>query len=228
MPNRPFAPISLRSILPSREDTSIRLPPGQIATISSCNSDCRRDFSILRLELARSAIPSEAPTAQFDALLTRTPNLYERNSSNFNSRTLICVNKRGRQRSTFIPKSGSIVRLQTHGPLRRYGIPSAGVAACYMTLVCITILISYELSNRPQSPPSAARPNIQRYEHGKVIVITPYNCKSGNFEILRPAPLNLSNVDCGTVTSENRDEEGLQSGDSRIREIGRYFRGNRQ
>jgi hypothetical protein len=61
---------------------------------------------------------------------------------------------------------------------------------------------------------------------GHITIVTGDGCRSGEFDNSKPAEVNLSRHPCDETLGSIEPDQGLpQSGNARIKAIGRYFRG---
>jgi len=82
-------------------------------------------------------------------------------------------------------------------------------------------LIYNRIRSAPVHDPDTGIPKSQQL--GRILIVTPDGCRSGEFNNSRPT-FTLSQTPCDDEPKYN-DPDFAESGNARVRAIGRYFRG---
>ena len=101
---------------------------------------------------------------------------------------------------------------------------TVGIIAVYCVLLTAGLLLYRSIPATTVSTKAAS--NSKSEQIGQIIIVTPDGCRSGEFDNSKPADVALSRRPCDeALGSLGSSQSPPQSGDARIKAIGRYFRG---
>jgi hypothetical protein len=102
------------------------------------------------------------------------------------------------------------------------------VVAAVIAIYCLGLsagLLLYEKLSAAAVPEQPA-PTAKSRQIGKLIIVTPGGCQAGEFDNSHSSAINLSEQSCDAVL-DSPDAGKPEFGNARIKEIGRYFRGDK-